>query len=81
MCIGLWIGYGLLGAAVPELIDSHIYYDLPLVAIVAISLGPISALLLGKLSMQGRFWHILFLGVGLVAVVFLFSCLVKMWLR
>jgi len=70
MCIGLWIGYGLLGAAVPELIDSHIYYDLPLVAIVAISLGPISALLLGKLSMQGKLWHILFLGVGLVAVGF-----------
>jgi hypothetical protein len=70
MCIGLWIGYGLLGAVVPELIYSHIYYDLPLVAIVAISLGPISALLLGKLSMQGRLWHILFLGIGLVAVVF-----------
>jgi 4-amino-4-deoxy-L-arabinose transferase-like glycosyltransferase len=70
LCIGLWIGYGLLGAAVPELIDSHIYYDLPLVAIVAISLGPISTLLLGKLSTQGKLWHILFLGIGLLAVGF-----------
>jgi hypothetical protein len=70
MCIGLWIGYVLLGAVVPELIYSHIYYDLPLVAIVAISLGPISALLLGKLSMQGRPWHALFLGIGLLAVGF-----------
>jgi 4-amino-4-deoxy-L-arabinose transferase-like glycosyltransferase len=70
MCIGLWIGYGLLGAVVPELIYSHIYYDLPLVAIVAISLGPISALLLGKLSMQGRLWHALFLGIALLAVGF-----------
>jgi hypothetical protein len=70
MCIGLWIGYVLLGAVVPELIYSHIYYDLPLVAIVAISLGPISALLLEKLSMQGRLWHALFLGIGLLAVGF-----------
>ena len=68
MCIGLWIGYGLLGAAVPELIYSHIYYDLPLVAIIAISLGPLSALLLEKISAQGRLWHILFLGAGLVAI-------------
>jgi hypothetical protein len=68
LCIGLWVGYGLLGAAVPELIYSHLYYSLPLVAIVAISLGPISAFLLGKISEQGKLWHVLFLGLGLVAV-------------
>ncbi len=68
MCIGLWVGYGLLGAAVPELIYSHIYYSLPLVPIIAISLGPVSAFLIGKISEQGRLWHILFLGLGLVAV-------------
>ncbi len=68
MCLGLWIGYGLLGAAVPELIYSHMYYNLPLVAIIAISLGPISALVLGKISEQGRLWRILFFGVALVGV-------------
>ena len=68
LCIGLWVGYVLLGAAVPELIYSHLYYSLPLVAIIAISLGPISAFLLGKISEQGKLWHILFLGLGLVAV-------------
>jgi hypothetical protein len=70
MCTGLWLGYGLLGIAVPELIYSHIYYDLPLVAIIAISLGPISTLLLRKISEQGKLWHILFMGLGLVAVAY-----------
>ena len=68
MCFGLWIGYGLLGAAVPELVYSHIYYSLPLVAIVGISLGPIGALLSGKLHEQGKLWQALFLAVALVAV-------------
>jgi 4-amino-4-deoxy-L-arabinose transferase-like glycosyltransferase len=68
MCLGLWIGYGLLGAAVPELINSHIYYQLPLVAIIALSLGPLGSLVLGKINEQGRFWHFLFLGVALVAI-------------
>jgi 4-amino-4-deoxy-L-arabinose transferase-like glycosyltransferase len=68
MCIGLWIGYLLLGATVPELIYSHIYYSLPLVAIIAISLGPVSSSFLGKLRDQGRIWHILAIGACLVAV-------------
>jgi 4-amino-4-deoxy-L-arabinose transferase-like glycosyltransferase len=68
MCIGLWVGYGLLGAAVPELVYSHLYYSLLLVPIIAISLGPISAFLIGKISEQGKLWHILFLALGLVAV-------------
>ncbi len=68
LCFGLWIGYGLLGATVPELIYSHMYYNLPLVAIIAISLGPVSALVLGKLSERGGLYKILLLGVALVAV-------------
>ena len=68
LCLGLWIGYGLLGATVPELIYSHMYYNLPLVAIIAISLGPIGALVLGKISEQGRLWKVLFFGVALVGV-------------
>jgi hypothetical protein len=68
MCLGLWIGYGLLGAVVPELIYSHMYYNLPLVAIIAISLGPISALVLGKISAQGRLWRLLLFGVALVGI-------------
>ena len=68
MLIGLWIGYGLLGAAVPELIYSHLYYQLPLVAIIAISLGPISALILGKLSQQGRLWYFPILAAGLIGI-------------
>jgi hypothetical protein len=68
LCLGLWIGYGLLGASVPELIFSHMYYNLPLIAIIAISLGPIGALVLGKLGGQGKVWNVLFLGVTLVGV-------------
>ena len=68
MCLGLWIGYGLLGLSVPELIYSHMYYDLPLVAIIAISFGPIGALILGKISEQGWLWRVLLIGVALVGV-------------
>lgn len=70
MCLGLWIGYGLLGLAVPELIFSHMYYNLPLVAIVAISLGSIGALALGKIAVQGRLWRVLFLGVALIGIAY-----------
>jgi 4-amino-4-deoxy-L-arabinose transferase-like glycosyltransferase len=70
MCLGLWIGYGLLGASVPELIESHLYYNIPLIAVIAISLAPAGALVFGKLSEQGVLWRLLSIGTALVAVFY-----------
>jgi hypothetical protein len=70
LCLGLWIGYGLTGAFVPSLITSHLYYNLPLVPIMALSLAPIGALFLGRLAQQGRFWRVLFLGIALVGICY-----------
>ncbi|MBM3152676.1 MAG: glycosyltransferase family 39 protein [Chloroflexi bacterium] len=68
LVLGLWIGYGLFGLSFPSLIWSHIYYNLPLVGITALSLAPAGKLLLAKIARQGFFWQILFTGVALVAV-------------
>jgi len=68
LCLGLWLGYIVTGAMVPSLILSHIYYNLPLVPILALSLAPIGTLLLSNIGRQGRTWQILFLGTALVAI-------------
>jgi hypothetical protein len=68
LVLGLWIGYGLLGLAFPSLIWSHIYYDLPLVGIVSLSIAPLGMLLLSKIAKQGFFWQALFIAATLIAV-------------
>ncbi len=68
LVLGLWIGYVLLGLSFPTLIASHIYYDLPLVGITAISLAPLGMLLLSKIAKQGFFWQALFISAALIAI-------------
>jgi hypothetical protein len=70
MVLGLWIGYGLLGASVPELILSHLYYNIPLIAVTALGLAQAGALLLNKLTLQGAIWRTLSIGVFLVAILY-----------
>lgn len=68
LVLGLWIGYVLLGLAFPTLIWSHIYYDLPLVGIISISIAPLGLVLLPKIAKQGFFWQIIFISAALVTL-------------
>ena len=70
ICLGLWIGYVMTGFFVPSLITSHIYYNAPLIAVIAISLAPLGMLFFSRLAQQGRFWRIVFMGVALVALAY-----------
>ncbi len=68
--LGLWIGYVLTGFFVPSLITSHIYYNAPLIAVIAISLAPVGSLFFTRLAQQSWFWQGLFLVVALVALAY-----------
>jgi 4-amino-4-deoxy-L-arabinose transferase-like glycosyltransferase len=47
--IGLWIGYLVYGLVFTYHIHTHDYYQMPLIPIVALSLGPLGALILDQL--------------------------------
>jgi hypothetical protein len=48
LLVGLWIGYFLFGISATFQIHTHSYYSLPFIPIVALSLGPIAAMILSK---------------------------------
>ncbi len=64
LLIGLWIGYVLYGLALPYTIYTHDYYNLPIVAIIALSLAPIGSLILKQLSQLRREWRVFVIAVG-----------------
>ncbi|MDQ3380914.1 MAG: glycosyltransferase family 39 protein [Actinomycetota bacterium] len=43
MLVGLWLGYATLGVTFTSHTSSHLYYSLPLVPIIALSLAPVLA--------------------------------------
>ena len=67
---GLWSGYILISAAVPGLVITHSYYNLPLIPAVALSISPFGDLIVDGLRGQGRFWKVVFVGVIAIAIGF-----------
>ena len=64
---GLWIGYFIYGLSAPYQIHTHDYYHIPIIPIVALSIGPLSCLLINRLFSS---WKRLFLlGILCLAVV------------
>ena len=63
LLIGLWIGYGLYGLALPYTIVTHNYYSIALVPIVALSFAPLAAMLFGALARRPRVGHVVTLAV------------------
>jgi hypothetical protein len=47
---GLWLGYVVYGLTFPFHITTHSYYQLPLIAIVALTLAPLGALVFEKIA-------------------------------
>jgi hypothetical protein len=50
LMIGLWIGYVIFGLALNYNLATHNYYQLQLIPIVGLSLGPIMALVMNRLN-------------------------------
>ena len=77
MIVGSWVGYFVYGLVFTFHIHTHSYYQLPFVPIIALSLGPLGALILGhftqanlrwpwRLSLGGIFLLAIFLNIGLI---------------
>jgi hypothetical protein len=73
--MGLWIGYFLLGMTFAYHITTHSYYHLPLVPMVALSIAPLAAFVLGGLSGLRPVWLMRAVVVGLL----LFGAAEKAW--
>jgi len=71
LIIGLWIGYFIFGLVFTYHIHTHDYYQLQLIPIVALSLGPIGALLLNQLNNANSSWvsRIAIYGILLLALL------------
>lgn len=67
LLIGLWTGYFVYGLVFTYHIHTHDYYHLPLIPIVALSLGPIGALVINRLTNQR--WLVAILSIILLTVV------------
>ncbi|MFQ5616948.1 MAG: glycosyltransferase family 39 protein [Anaerolineales bacterium] len=72
MGIGIWIGYAAYSVTFPFHAITHDYYQLPLIPIVAISLIPVGALILGQLASleKGGFARLVVAGIILFGVAF-----------
>ncbi len=68
LVLGLWVGYLLFGCSVPELIQSHIYYDLVLVPIIAISFAVAANFLLNKVAQEHFLWKGFMVAILVVAL-------------
>ena len=71
LMIGLWVGYLLYGLTLPYQMYTHSYYHLQLVPFVAISMIPGFEAILTKVYEQKRGWQAAFVGIALVAIVFM----------
>lgn len=69
LLIGAWAGYILYGITLPHQTTTHSYYHIQLVPIAALSLAPISQLIVDKAARQGRAWRVL-IGLVLLAILF-----------
>ncbi len=65
--IGLWVGYALFGLSSPYQFDTHEYYHLALIPLVALSIMPLLDVVFRQVAQQPRFWRLM------AVVVLLFS--------
>jgi len=63
MVLGLWVGYGLYGLALPYQISTHDYYHLMLIPITALLLMPLAELLWERLRPEPGVWRVAALAV------------------
>jgi hypothetical protein len=70
LLVGLWAGYLLYGLFLPYQMYTHNYYHLPLIPVLGLSIAPAAAVVLDRISQQGRLIQLLSLGILLVGVAY-----------
>ena len=70
LVLALWIGYFLYGLAFPYQINTHEYYSLMFVPVLALSLSPIGNWIGSKAAGLPGHWQAYFLGVLLFALAY-----------
>jgi 4-amino-4-deoxy-L-arabinose transferase-like glycosyltransferase len=72
--LGMWIGYAVYGFTFAYHIGTHSYYQLPLIAIVAVSIGSIGGFTAAGVSESNpRFWQRMLAYLVLIAAVMMAS--------
>ena len=66
--LSMWLGYGVYGLVFPFQIQSHEYYSLMFVPVVALSLAPLGELLVKTLQTRACFWRLVAAAALLVGV-------------
>jgi hypothetical protein len=69
---GLWIGYIMYGLIFPYQYITHEYYQLPLVALISLSMGPVIDAFLSVLGKQHWAWRIAAAGILIFAAFYSF---------
>ena len=69
---GLWFGYFLYGLIFPYQYITHEYYQLPLIALIALSMGPVIDRVLAGLSQIQWGWRLAAAGIIFFAVFYTF---------
>ncbi len=72
LLIGLWIGYFIYGLSATYQIHTHDYYHIPIIPIVALSIGPIGASLINRLFILFSSWKRISISVIIFLVIFLY---------
>ncbi len=69
LLLGLWIGYFIFGLSSTYQIHTHSYYSIPLIPIVALSLGPLAAIVLNRLTPLSSMPHKIFIFASAFIVI------------
>lgn len=73
LLVGQWVGYFLFGLTFTWQIHTHHYYHLQLIPIVALSLGPIVALIMNRLNQVCKRWPLRVVVLCILGVAVLLS--------
>jgi 4-amino-4-deoxy-L-arabinose transferase-like glycosyltransferase len=71
LLVGLWVGYLVYGLFLPYQMDTHSYYHLMLVPIIALSLAPLVQWVVRFLLEKSRLWQAVATGLAVLALAFL----------
>ncbi len=74
VCLSLWAAYIVFGLLMPFQISTHDYYNLPLVPVVALTIGPVGDAVLSRLARQNRIVQ------WLSVLVILFTLAYPVWI-
>ncbi len=68
--VGLWLGYLVYAYLLPLQTQSHSYYFIQLVPVVALSMAPLVEMVVEGLGQQGRGWKVAFTALVLLGIAY-----------